>query len=337
MMPGDKLSADDAFRALRHYGRWPLLHDAFVRFRYGDGFSHARAFGFQLCLAIVPFLIALSGLATDLGVEDGGRIVADTVVGLTPGDSKHMVEQLLIDDDRTEAAGELALALGMVTGLFALTSAMAQIERGANRIYGVERDRPALRKYLRAAILALVAGLPALFGFLLLVAGRVTGDSAERNLELSHGVRVTWDVIRWPLSLLLIVFAVSLLFRHSVRRNQPALSWLLFGAVVSTVLWWLASLLLAGYIRFSDGFGATYGPLTAIMALLIWANLTGIALFLGLAFAAQLEARRVGIQRPALEDRWEPEPEDPVADFPVPDAADIPDQRRPGVSAEPSG
>ena len=74
------------------------------------------------------------------------------------------------------------------------------------------------------------------------------------------------------------------------------------------MLWWLASLLLAGYVRFSDGFGATYGPLTAIMALLLWANLTGIALFLGLAFAAQLEAPRVGVRRPALEDRWEPGP-----------------------------
>ena len=27
------------------------------------------------------------------------------------------------------------------------TTAMAQIERGSNRIYGVERDRPFLRKY----------------------------------------------------------------------------------------------------------------------------------------------------------------------------------------------
>ncbi len=326
MMPGDKLSADDAFLALLHYGRWPLLHDAFIRFRYGDGFSHARAFALQLCLAIVPFLIALSGLATDLGVEDGGQVVADTVIALTPGASEPLVTELLVEDDPTEEAGELALALGMITGLFALTSAMAQIERGANRIYGVERDRPALPKYLRAAILALVAGLPALFGFLILVAGRAAGDSAVKHFGISDGLRVTWDVVRWPLSLALIVFAVALLFRHSVRRNQPALSWLLFGAVVATVLWWLASLLLAGYIRFSGGFGATYGPLTAIMALLIWANLTGIALFLGLAFAAQLEARRVGVPRPALEDRWEPE-----------EKPDVPTQRGPGVTADPTG
>ena len=67
-----------------------------------------------------------------------------------------------------------------------------------------------------------------------------------------------------------------------------------------------ASLLLGGYVRFSDGFGATYGPLTGIMALLLWANLTGIALFYGVSFAAQLEAQRVGAPRPAQPDRWGP-------------------------------
>jgi YihY family inner membrane protein len=327
MMPGDELSADDAFLALRHYGRWPLVRDAFIRFRYGDGFSHSRAFAFQLCLAIVPFLIALSGLAADLGAKAGGQIVADTVVALSPGASEPLVRSLLQDDDRTEDAGELALALGLITGLFALTSAMAQIERGANRIYGVERDRQVLGKYVRAAVLAVVAGLPALFGFLLLVAGAPAGDSIARHLGGGAMLQTGWDVLRWPLSLALIVFAVGLLFRHSPRRKQPALSWLLFGAAVATILWWAASLLLAGYVRVSGGFGATYGPLTAIMALLLWANLTGIAFFFGLAFAAQLEARRVGIDRPAQHDRWHP------GDEPGPSVP----QPRGGVSQDAAG
>jgi uncharacterized BrkB/YihY/UPF0761 family membrane protein len=80
----------------------------------------------------------------------------------------------------------------------------------------------------------------------------------------------------------------------------------MFGAGVATGLWWLASFLLAAYIEVSGSFGGTYGALTAIMALLLWANLTGIALFLGLAFAAQLEAERVGVQEPAMPDQWKP-------------------------------
>ncbi|GAB1641960.1 hypothetical protein KRMM14A1259_23830 [Krasilnikovia sp. MM14-A1259] len=310
-MPGDELSADDAFLALRRYGRWPLVRDAFIRFRYGDGFSHARAFALQLCLAVVPFLIALSGLASDLGAEEGGQVVADTVLALTPGASEPLVRDLLGDDDRIAHAGELALVLGLLTGLVALTTAMAQVERGANRIYGVERDRPVLAKYARAAVLALVAGLPALTGFLLLVAGRAAGDSLSDHFGWTGAARLAWTIGRWPVSLGLIVLAVGLLFRHTPRRSQPALSWLLFGATVTTVLWWVASLLLAGYVRVSGGFGATYGPLTAIMGLLLWANLTGVTFFLGLAFAAQLEARRVGVRRPAQDDKWEPADETP--------------------------
>lgn len=306
LMAEEELSADDAWRALRRYGGWHLLRDSFVRFRYADGFSHARAVGMQLCLAIVPFLIALTGLAGDLGINSGGRVVADTVLALTPGASESMVSDLVLDSERTEDAGELALLFGLVTALATLTVTIAQIERGANRIYGVERDRPALHKYGRGLVLAFAAGLPALIGFLMLVAGGPLGESLHRWYGWGTTAHTVWNLVRWPLSLALTVVAVAALFRHAPRRCQPSLPWLLFGAGIATALWWLASLLLGWYVSESGAFGKTYGPLTAVMALLVWANLTGIALLLGLAFAAQLEARRVGVPGPTLPDRWQP-------------------------------
>jgi hypothetical protein len=42
--------------------------------------------------------------------------------------------------------------------------------------------------------------------------------------------------------------------------------------------------------------------LTGIFALLLWANLSSVALFLGVAFAAQLEAVRAGVPAPASAD-----------------------------------
>ncbi|HEX7743981.1 MAG TPA: YihY/virulence factor BrkB family protein [Micromonosporaceae bacterium] len=306
-MPDEELSADDAWHTLRRQGGWHLLRDAFVRFRYGDGFSHSRAFALQLCLAVVPFLIALTGLISDLGAKTGGQVVADTVMALTPGVSDPVVQDLLTDRERTEHAGELALTLGLVTGILALATAMAQVERGANRIYGVERDRPALEKYGRAAVLTLVSGAPALIGFLILVGGGAMGKSVERHYAWGPAADIAWGVGRWPLSLGLTVLAVAVLFRYAPRRQQPALSWLFFGAAIATALWWLASLMLAAYVGFSDSFGQTYGALTGMMALLLWANLTGMALFGGLAFAAQLEALRIGVEEPAEPDLWKPE------------------------------
>ncbi|HEX8632118.1 MAG TPA: YihY/virulence factor BrkB family protein [Catenuloplanes sp.] len=310
MMAGDELSADDAWHALRRYGGWQLVRDAFIRFRYGDGFSHARALGLQLCLAIVPFMIALAGLATAVGAKESGEMVLDIANALTPTpQSSDAIGALLHPSRSTQKAGEVALVLGLLTGLAALTTAMAQIERGANRIYGVERDRPALRKYLRAAVLTVCAGLPALAGFLVLAAGGAVGSSMRDHYGWGPTAELSWQVARWPLSLGLTILAVSVLFRHAPRRRQPALSWLAFGAGLATALWWLASNLLAAYARFGGSFGVTYGPLTGIMALLLWANLTGIALFLGLSFAAQLEAIRVGVKAPAHPDRWEPKSE----------------------------
>ena len=299
-----ELSADHAWRALCRYGGWPLFRDALVRFRSGDGFSHARALGLQLCLASVPLLIALNGLASKLGgLRRAGRVVADTVLALTPGASESLVRQLLAHEEHVRDSGQVALTLGLLMAVVALTAAVGQVERGANRIYGVDQDRPALQKYLRALLLTVVAGLPALVSFLLLVAGGAIGASMQRWYHWSPTTTTIWNLLRWPVSLGLTVVTVSVLFRYAPHRRQPALSWLTVGAGLATLLWCLVSLVLAGYAAESREFGTTYGPLTGVIALLLWANLTGIALFVGVAFAAQLEARRVGISGPAVADQ----------------------------------
>jgi YihY family inner membrane protein len=299
-----ELSADHAWRALRRYGGWHLLRDALVRFRNGDGFSNARALGLQLCLGAVPLLIALNGLASELGgLRRGGRVVADTVLAMTPGASESLVRLLLAHEERVRDSGSVALWLGLLTAVVALTSAVGQVERGANRIYGVERDRPTVQKYLRALILTMVAGLPALISFLLLVAGGAIGASVRHWYHWDTEATTIWNVMRWPVSLGLTVVSVSLLFRYAPHRRQPGLSWLMVGGALTTTLWWLASLLLAVYAAQSSDFGATYGPLTGVVALLLWANLTGIALFVGIAFTAQLEARQGDISGPALGDQ----------------------------------
>jgi uncharacterized BrkB/YihY/UPF0761 family membrane protein len=77
---------------------------------------------------------------------------------------------------------------------------------------------------------------------------------------------------------------------------------LAFGSGVSLALWLLHTGLLALYVVKSGSFGTTYGPLTGIFALLLWANLSSVALFLGVAFAAQLEAVRAGSPEPASAD-----------------------------------
>ena len=301
---GDELSADDAVTTLRRYGRWNLVKNSFIRFRYADGFTNARALALQLCLSFIPLIIAVVGLASAVHQEKIGKIIIQTLGGVLPGkDTGDMVEQAAQrTHDQGVTGGQLALWLGLLAAIIALTTAMGQIERGANRIYGIERDRPALRKYGRALLMALTAGLLLQLGFVVIVAGDALGEALAAAYGWGETFERAWTIGSWPAGIALAWGSFTVVLERAPRRRQPGYSWLAVGSGVSLVLWLLLTGLLALYVVKSGSFGTTYGPLTGIFALLLWANLSSVALFLGVAFAAQLEAVRAGAPVPASED-----------------------------------
>ncbi|MFI0719620.1 YihY/virulence factor BrkB family protein [Streptomyces sp. NPDC021224] len=293
-MPEDELSADEAMAALRRHGRLPLVRDSFVRFRYADGFSHARALALQIVLAVIPLAIAFVGLSTALHGESLGRVAELTIRRLAAGPSEQVVEDALARS--REHAGEgaqFALWFGLLFAWVNLTTGMCQIERGANRIYGIERDRPFRQKYTRGLVMSVTAGAPLGLATIAMVAGNDLGASAVAVWHVGGGTTLTvWNCVRWPAGVLLALASASVIFRGSPRRRQPGYTWLAFGAAVAIVLWAALTALLALYLRLSGSFDTVYGPLSAFMALLLWSYLTSLALFLGLSFAAQLEAVR---------------------------------------------
>ena len=303
-MEATDLTADDARTTLRHYGSTKLVKDAFIRFRYGDGFSHSRALALQLVLAIVPLGIAFVGLASAIQADKVGKLLREVLLRITPGSTDKIVKQTLEQSQGGGDGGTVALVAGLAVALLALTTAMGQVERGANRIYGIQRDRPALRKYLRAFAMALSAGLLSLVGFLVIVAGKVAGRVLAESYGWSDIQLGLWTALRFPVGILLALGAFTLLIERSPRRNQPGWSWIAIGAGVALTLWVFFTYLLSLYVQTSGSFGSTYGPLTGIIALLLWAYLTSVALLLGIAFCAQLEAVRAGVTDP---ERGDPE------------------------------
>src|ERR671912_2580417 len=188
----------------------------------------------------------------------GEQLSADdarTVVALSPGSTDALVSQVVEgDSDEGSEQGEVVVALGLATAFLAATSAFAQLERGANRIYGTDRDRPALRKYARAAVLTLTAGSALAVGLLLIVAGEPFGDAIEQVYHWGAAAETAFDLVRWPVGLAALVLAVTLLFRHAPRRRQPGLSWLAVGASATVLVWLAGSALLAAYVVAAAGF-----------------------------------------------------------------------------------
>ena len=306
-MDGDELDADDAWHQARSVGLRRLAVDAFVRFRYGDGFSSSRALALQASLSVVPFLLALSGLVADLDHEKPAQVLASTVAAISPGSGdSDALAKAVRGSDASELSGEIALWVGLLLALASMTTALAQVERGLNRIYGIRRDRPALHKYGRAAVLTGVLVVPVGAGFLLLVAGGAFASAMAEGYGWSSTTVAVWNWARWPVGVVLVLFTVAVLLDHAPRRRQPGLSWLAVGAAVAVVLTVASTGLLAVYVGLSPSFGDVYGPLAGVVALLLWTLLTAIALFYGAALCAQLEACRAGQPEPAYDDPGRP-------------------------------
>ena len=306
-MDGDELDAEDAWHLSRRIGLRRLLLDSFVRFRHADGFSHSRALALQIALSVVPFLLALSGLTLRIDHRRPARALSLTIERIAPGGgSRDALASAVTGGSGDSHAGTVALVVGLLVSLASMTTAMGQVERGTNRVYGIRRDRPVQEKYGRALVLTAVLALPVGLGFLLLVAGGSFADAMQSVYGWSDGTARAWNLARWPVGLLLLVLTVAVLLDHAPRRRQPALSWLALGSTVSVLGAVAAAGLLAAYVHLSGSFGAVYGPLGGIFALLLWSLMSSVTFFAGAAVCAQLEQLRSGGQDPVLPDPGPP-------------------------------
>lgn len=282
------LDGDDAQATMRRVGVAQLLSRSLQRFRAADGSSHARSLGWVISLVMLQGIIATVGLATALGQGDIANVIARTVKDVVPGPAGETLQTTL--DQAAESGTShryTALLIGTFSAIVTSTTGFGQVERAANRIYGVESDRPSVQKYARALGLALTAGVATALAFVMIAVGRNVGQAIEND-----ALSTAWDIARWPLGVLLLVVAVTAIVTWSPRRTQPQPSWMVFGGAISVLAWILVSVGMSLFLRWSGTFGETYGPLAGVVALLTWSFLSAIALLAGLAVAAELEAER---------------------------------------------
>jgi YihY family inner membrane protein len=266
--------------------------DAFGRLRAADGFSHSRSLAYATSLVFVQGLIALVGLAVELGQAGFNRTILGAIENAVPGPAGSLLVRVFAHAQQFALEHRfLPLLFGLAGTLVTATTATAQLIRWINRLYGIEKDEPFIHKYARALLLAV----------LLLAAFIVAGTMLTVGRKLSedvggHATHIAWHAIRWPVALALAAAAFGGILRWAPRRRQPHWSWLAFGGVIGVAGWTIVTVLFGLAFRASSSFGDVYGSLAGVVALQIWTFLSSVAIFFGAAIAAQLEAVRSGTQ-----------------------------------------
>jgi len=253
------------------------------RFREADGTSHGRALAYQTVFVVISGFIGLVGLASVLDVRAVRGTVIEMAKQLAPGPSTRLLEEAVRNG--SSGAGT-AMALGLGSALVAGVFAMAQFERSANRIAGRRDDRDTARRWLVATGLALSAGV-AIAAALLMIGG---GQAIASGFGWEGGAATAWSVLRWPLGIVLATAGMYLLLRAAPAARLAGSRGLLIGAVVAVALWLIFTLGLSVYFSTGSAQQEAYGSLLAVIALVVWAGATSLAVHLGMAVAAELGA-----------------------------------------------
>jgi len=154
-----------------------------------------------------------------------------------------------------------------------------------NIVYGEEEKRGFFKYYL--ATLTFTIGVIA---FMLLAIAVVVALPILLNfIPLPGGTDLLVKIARWPILVVLVGFALALLYRYGPSRKEPRWRWVTWGSGLATVVWVAASILFSWYVASFGSYNKTYGSLGAIIGFMTWMWISLVVVLLGAKLDAEME------------------------------------------------
>lgn len=240
---------------------------------------------FFVMLSLFPALAALIAL---LGlVLDPGVVLAqlEEVRGLLPADVYDIisVQITVLVTARSDTLG-WAGALSILFALWSARAGVGALMTGLNEVYNA-RNRGAAYHYFRALMLTVVL---VLVGIIALITQVVT-PVLLAFFPLGTFSTLIIDVLRWVVTVTVLLGATGMLYRYGPNRRGAAFQWLSPGAVLAIGLWVIVSVGFSYYVANFGNYNEVYGSIGAVIAMLIWLWISSFLVLLGGSLNAQLD------------------------------------------------
>jgi membrane protein len=237
----------------------------------------AAALAYQGLFSLFPLLLFLIFVGTQiLTVGDVETLLDDFLRRALPTESSfEFVDQIISFSIRNRGSIGLAGGLGL---LWTASSLLSNLETSLNAIWGSPR-RPVLRRRLLA-----VAGVLSL-GTLFVISIALSALPALPFLDQQSALL---DILDLGIGLVVEVLLLWVIYWWLPNASVPPLS-AFFGALLAAVLWESAQFAFRLYLTSGlTNYDTVYGGLAAAIALILWAYLTGLIVFVGAEFSAAM-------------------------------------------------
>jgi membrane protein len=246
----------------------------------------AAGMTFYSLLAIFP---ALAALVAIYGLfADPGAITAhlDEVAGFVPSGALDVArDQLTRVASNGQGTLGFTFAVGLAISLWSANAAMKSLFDTLNIVYAEQEKRGFIK--LNAISLAFTAG--AVVFILIAIAAVGVLPIALKFIGLPDVTDLLLRIARWPALLIILAFALALIYRFGPSRKAPRWRWISWGSVAAALLWLAASGLFSFYAANFGNFNATYGSLGAVIGFMTWMWISAIVILLGAELNAEIE------------------------------------------------
>ncbi|MBD3626466.1 MAG: YihY/virulence factor BrkB family protein [Rhodobacteraceae bacterium] len=103
----------------------------------------------------------------------------------------------------------------------------------------------------------------------------------------------TIQILRWSITVATVGLGIGVLYRFGPARRAKRGGVLSVGNIVATLLWIVASVLFSLYLSTFANYSQVYGPLGAVIALLMWLYVSAFVVLLGAEVNAEMEAHAI--------------------------------------------
>jgi membrane protein len=262
-----------------------------------DVFGDAAKLAYYFLLALFPLLIFLtSAIGLIVGAGTGMRhTLFQYLARVMPSSASQLIDSTMLEVTNSSSAGKLSF--GLLLALWAASTGMEAITEGLNTAYDVEETRPWWRRRLAAVLLTVGLSVLIIAALALVIGGGRLADYLAAVFGFGSAFTWVWKILQWPLALASMLSAFALIYYFAPDVRDQDWKWITPGAVIGITLWLLASFGLKGYLHFFNSYSTTYGSLGAVIILMLWLYLTGLAVLIGGEVNAEIE--NVAAQRGA--------------------------------------
>jgi membrane protein len=272
---------------IKGYNVVPLVKKTFRELGEDRIPSLAAETAYYFFFSLFPLLLFLTPL---LGLVGNGRELMEALLSrlatTIPADALSLLRRTLTEVISTSGGAGIMSAGALLAG-WSGSSIFGTLMDALNVAYDVSETRRWWHRQLLRIGSLLISGIIVFAATFVFIDGESLSGWVSRTLHLGSFGTTMWTIMQTLAAVMLIVALGVALFKL-LPNVQQRWTHVIVAALVTTVLWLVATLVFRMYVQHFGSYNKTYGTIGGVIVLLSWMYYTMLVLLTGGELASEL-------------------------------------------------